>query len=124
MGEMFLDNHLPWDSIKKTEFEYYNEKLKDKVPELKKRSESRIKADSEYVKLQHKIELYNKYKNKKDLSLNEDTRWKEYKDEKLVSEDTDKLLDEEENVDGKDKKDTDPILNEAVNIAADLYLLS
>jgi len=121
MGEMFLDNHLPWDSIKKTDFEYYNEKLKDKVPELKKRSESRIKADPEYSKLLHKIELYNKYKNKKDLSLNEETRWKEYKEEKLVSEDTDKILDDEETPDGKNKKDADPILNEAVNIAADLY---
>ncbi len=123
MGEMFLDNHLPWDSIKKTDFEYYNEKLKDKVPELKKRSDSRVKTDAEYGKLLHKIELYNKYKNKKDLSLNEDTRWKEYKEEKLVSEDTDKLLDDEENVDGKSKKDADPILDEAVNIAADMYLL-
>ena len=76
--------------------------------------EARKKSDAIF-------ELFRKYKDKKEVSLNEEKRWKEYQDEKQVQEEADRLYRENSGTKEKDeKKQFDPELNEAVNIAADL----
>ena len=121
IGEMFMDNHLPWDTIKPVEFRKFKPEHIAKVPALAEASEKRIAASQEYQSLIRKIELFRKYKDKKEVSLNEEKRWKEYQDEKQVQEEADRLYRENSGTKEKDeKKQFDPELNEAVNIAADL----
>ena len=64
-----------------------------------------------------KLDAYDRYKERKTISLNEETRWKEYNDEKQVQEEADKIDDDAAYKDGK--KNNDIILKEAAHIAAD-----
>ncbi len=118
IGEMFLPHHLPWDSITPANRPGCNPELASLVPVLTARSAGRIAADPEYVKLKKEIALLRDRRERKTVSLNEKKRWAEYQEEKLVADHTDQMMDEE-------KRDAiDPVLGEAVNIAADLAELS
>ncbi len=119
IGEMFMDNHLPWDSIKPVPRDKFDPELTAKITDLKAASRSRVAANPEFAKLQKRIELFNKYKDKKEVSLNEEQRWKEYLEEKQVQEDSEKLYAEEAGVSSDDAV-VDPVLEEAANIAGDL----
>ena len=91
---------------------------------LKANSAKRIAASAEYGKLLRQIELYRKIRNRKNVSLNEMQRRQEYAAEKQLIEETEKIMEESgSSVSGKDKKSSDPVLSEAVNIAADLAQL-
>ncbi len=121
IGEMFLDHHLPWDSIAGVRRSNIQPGLPARIPVLARRSAARIAKDAEYQKLIGEIELYRVRRDRKSVSLKEDVRMKEYREEKAASERVDKAL--AESPEDKDKKTPDPVLNEAVNIAADLSLL-
>ncbi len=119
IGEMFMDNHLPWDTIKPVPFKKFNPEHIAKIPALTEASKARIATSPEYQNLLRKIELFRKYKDKKEVSLNEDARWREYQEEKQVQDESERLY--QEDSDGKvGKKQADPELDETVNIAADL----
>lgn len=121
VGEMFMDNHLPWDSIKPVRREIVNPGLASYLPALKAASAKRIAADPEYQTLLRRIELFKRYKDRKEVSLNEAKRWKEYREEKEIQEESERLYEEQAGVSGKsDSAKLDPVLNEAVNIAGDL----
>ncbi len=119
VGEMFMENHLPWDSIDPVNREFHFN-LSGMLPALRKKSAERIKKSPEYAKLLRRIELYKRYKQRNEISLNEAERWKDYQEEKQLSEAEDKALDEEPD---KTRKGPDPILNEATRIAADLAVM-
>ena len=125
IGEMYFDNHLPWDQTVAADFKPFDPKMKEKISTLKANSSKRISASPEYRKLLRQIELYRKIRNRKIVSLNEETRRKEYAAEKQLIEETEKIMEEPGNSTPAEKKSAspDPILNEAVNIAADLSLL-
>lgn len=121
IGEMFMDNHLPWDSIKPVRREMVNPGLPALLPALKAASEKRIAADPEYQTLLRRIDLFKRYKDRKEVSLNEAKRWKEYREEKEIQEASERLYEEQAGISGKsDAAKFDPVLTEAVRIAGDL----
>ena len=124
IGEMYFDNHLPWDSTKAAKYTLFDKKIMDKVAVLKSNSEKRIKNSSEYAKLFKQIDLYRKIRNRKTVSLNEAQRRREYTAEKQIIEETEKLTSQNstKNASGNSAA-FDPVLTEAVNIAADLSQL-
>jgi len=119
-GEIFLDNHLPWDSIRPVETIQWDADFDKKVAELKKLSGQRIANDPKYQAFIRQVELFRVIRDRKTLSLNEETRYAEFCREKQISEEAEKLM---EQTDDKNK-DGDVILKEAVNIAADLFRLN
>ena len=121
VGEMFLDNHLSWDSIPALKLETYNKNLTHQIPLLRKKSSLRIKKNPEYQKLLKQIETLKRYRDKKVLSLNEEKRWKEYSSEKEAADNTEKMLIKDDDKKKDDIKDC--ILDETVNIAADYILM-
>lgn len=124
LGEMYFDNHLPWDQTVAAAFKVFDPAMKDKIAVLKANSAKRIAASPEYGKLIRQIELYRKIRNRKIVSLNENTRRKEHSAEKQLIEETEKIMEESGNVSAEKKsKGSDPVLSEAVNIAADLAVL-
>ena len=124
IGEMFSDNHLPWDSIPAQSFRIYDPQMDQLLPDIRKHSAARIAADDAYRKLLKRSARLAEQVKTKSVSLNEEKRWKEYlADRQLgISEDED-----EENSEfrrrGRRKDAADPVLREAENIAADYYLL-
>ena len=124
LGEMYFDNHLPWDQTAAASFKVFDPALKGKIAVLKANSAQRIAASAEYGKLIRQIELYRKIRNRKVVSLNESKRRKEHADEKQLIEETEKIMEESGSVSaGKKSRASDPVLSEAVNIAADLAVL-
>ena len=121
IGEMFMNNHLPWDSVKPVKAGSYTPDFAAKVEKLRTASQARVAADPEYSAFRKKLEMYNKYKDKKSVSLNEEVRWKEYKEEKQLQDEAEKIY-LDRTADGK-KKNSDPVLDEAVNIASDFAAL-
>ena len=122
IGEMFLLNHLPWDSIKPVKNEKWDSELDKKIITLKKLSEKRISGNSEYQQLIRKTAIYRRIRDRKEISLNWKQRWEEYCKEKQVSEEVDKLAGEESST--EKNKTADPVLMEAVFIAADYCKIS
>ena len=122
IGEMFLLNHLPWDSIKPVENKKWDSELDKKIITLKKLSEKRISGNSEYQQLIRKTAIYRRIRDRKEISLNWKQRWEEYCKEKQVSEEVDKLAGEESST--EKNKTADPVLMEAVFIAADYCKIS
>ncbi len=121
IGEMFSDNHLPWDSIRAGDYSLSDKDLAKKIPLLAEASAKRIAADPEYKKLQKRIERLQKQLKKKSISLNEEKRWKEYVSEKEAMDMEEELA---EPAPKNDKKGigNDPVLKEAGEIAADLFI--
>ena len=121
VGELFNDNHLPWDAIKEVPHDIYDKNLEKDLPELKKNSAARIKNDVKYKVLKENIDLFNKYKDRTTVSLNEEKRWAEYLKEKKVFDEQEKLLPQEERSDSKKEKpeETDFLIDESINILYD-----
>ncbi len=116
MGEMFLDHHLPWDKVEPVKSAECDPKLEKKIPELRRRSAKRVAASKDFAVLQRKIKVYRSYRDRERLSLNEERRWREYRQEKSAEEADEKLSGTGNGGDD----DLDPVLDEAVNIASDL----
>ena len=121
VGELFMHFHLPWDSIDPAVRSGYYPQLESLIPILAERSAQRIAADSDYAELLKEIELIRQHRQKKEISLNEEVRIKEYEQEKAVLKSSEEALSEESTSGGKKSKD--PVLTETLNIAADLVEL-
>jgi hypothetical protein len=80
VGEENIPGALPWDTIRSAKYESMN-LVSRYVPELKKRSEARVAADPDFLYLAGIIERYKKSKEDKAVSMNEELRWKEKKEE-------------------------------------------
>ncbi|MBO7329495.1 MAG: carboxy terminal-processing peptidase [Lentisphaeria bacterium] len=121
VGEIFLNNHLPWDSIAPVnDLPVWDNKLHEKIAVLRKKSEARIAGNPRYQSFIRQIELYRKVRDRKKISLNEENRYAQYTREKMITEEAERLL----TAQGEEKKQNgDVVLNEAVNIAADLSCL-
>lgn len=121
VGEMFSENHLPWDSIAEQSYRYFDRNLPDKIPALRLASEKRVAEDPEYGRLIRRIEVFKEQNNKKIFSLNEQKRWDEYKRDKAEADLNAKAIKAATGEDEEDKtgEGGDPILDETLNIAAD-----
>jgi carboxyl-terminal processing protease len=117
---MYLNNHLPWDCITPVKINVWDNDLETKIAKLKENSAKRIAENANYQAFIRQIELYRTLRDRKIISLNVEERYAEYKREKQISEEAEKLLKEEKNA----KDAGDVILNEAICIAKDLYTLS
>ena len=121
IGEMFSDNHLPWDSIRPRAYRVWDAELPMRVDQLKKNSEARITASPDYQKLLSRIQRFKTQLGRKEISLNEEKRWKEYLEEKNA-QDADPAEELDEPLDTGSRRRgpaDDPILQEAATIAAD-----
>ena len=120
-GEKDLDYALEWDSITEQKHKVYDKNLGKKITILKKKSAQRIKDNSKFQKLKKELKRVEELKNKTSISLNEDTRWKEYKAEKDLEEQQTKIFKSAQNAnkDDADKNENDLQLNEAENILID-----
>ena len=80
VGEENIPGALPYDTIGSAKYEPMN-LVSRYVPELKKRSDARVAADPDFTYLAGVIERFKKSQVDKAISLNEDLRWKEKKEE-------------------------------------------
>lgn len=124
MGEDKLDYPLPWDKIAPVDYKTENPGLNVIdvfLPRLRKASETRIGASSEFQALLKDIERFEKISKAKTLSLNLETRWQKYLEEKKITEEQSVLfkLDNDDDDKGKDKKSKDLYLKETLNILND-----
>ncbi|MBO5792562.1 MAG: carboxy terminal-processing peptidase [Lentisphaeria bacterium] len=117
-GEMFLDNHLPWDSIDPVSRSSYISDIDDKIAVLKKRSAARIAASPEFKAINRRLLMFREHRKKKSVSLNEARRWKDYQQEKTIADAEEKELGLK---DENKKEKLDAAAKEAAAIAADLY---
>ena len=79
LGETSLDNALPWDTIGAAPYEKLN-CVQPFLPELKRRSASRVATDEDYAYVREDIEQVKKVMGDKTISLNERQRLKEVED--------------------------------------------
>ncbi len=125
-GEKFLDHALPWDTIPAREYPVC-ENIRKIIPELAKKSQERIAKSKDFELLAKDIEIYDKMKKEKTLSLNEEKRWKMYAEEKNLLEQQTSLMKMEEGDLEKvkdDKKQKDIYMDEAVNVVVDLIRMN
>lgn len=116
IGEMYMDNHLLWDSVPALNRICYDPNLKEKIAVLKNKSMQRISKNINYQRLIKRIELFRRYKNRKTVSLNEEERWNEYLQEKQIADEAEKA---QGNPEKKANNVEDSVLEETLAIAAD-----
>ena len=123
VGEMFLDNHLPWSEIPAAGVSSHDTDIDSHIKTLAMYSRKRIAESRDYIKFQRLISTYRRYRDREKMSLNENTRFKEYLAEAEVEKEAERLAAMEDE-DEKRSSSGDVILDEAVNIAADYALVS
>jgi carboxyl-terminal processing protease len=79
IGERSLDNALPYDTIRRADYEKFN-RVELYLPELKRRSEMRLASDRDFAYEREEIERYKKAIADKSVSLNEAERIREKKE--------------------------------------------
>ncbi len=131
-GESAEDNALPWDQITPTEFSDFPS-LTELVPTLVAKHKQRVVKDSEYQYLLRDISDFEQKRNRKEISLNETARLTERKinDQKLLDRENQRraaqglaLIKSLEEIESKESDvQPDPILNESLNILADMVKL-
>ena len=146
IGESSLPEALPWDQVKKVDYQMLLE-LQPLFPLLKKQHEQRVISNPDFRYIQETVARIDKQKSKKVLSLNYDKRFKEYQESRQEQLDIEnrrriakgeepfkniKELDDEEDVlglnehddeedDKEDKEGSDSytLLKESANILVD-----
>ena len=118
IGEMFLDNHLPWSSIEPATVGCHDANINENVRLLAAKSKLRVENNRDYIKFNRLISIYRRYRDRVQVSLNESKRYKEYLAEVEVEKEAERLSAGEDDEDNKSAKH-DVVLDEAANIAAD-----
>lgn len=123
IGESNLDHAMPWDYVNSIEHESFNDKIKESLPYLEKRTEERQNNSPAFKKLDNAIALYAKFSERKSVPLNEEKRWQMYLDEKKILDEqkdfTETILPAGMSADTSKVKDKDIYLNESLNIFVD-----
>jgi len=76
IGEDSLQNPLAWDTVATSHYKKLNW-VTPYLPELKKRSDSRVMMDADYTYLRGEVARFKKLQAEKSVSLNEEARLKE-----------------------------------------------
>ena len=79
VGEASLENPLQWDTIPAASYEKVN-RVEPYLAALRRNSEGRTSSDPDFVWVRHEIERFKKLQAEKSISLNEQVRLKEKKD--------------------------------------------
>ncbi|MBR2357805.1 MAG: carboxy terminal-processing peptidase [Lentisphaeria bacterium] len=127
VGEEYNDNHLPWSRIAPLTLTDRNLSgftgVKDDVlKELALSSRRRWQKDPILKRFAADVERFKKVRERKDVSLNEKQRLKEYYDEKAAADRVEELMLSGENSSKKASRQ-DPLLTETMNIAAEYVFL-
>ena len=85
VGEASLENPLAWDTIESAKYEKLN-RIQPILSEVRKRSAARVAADQDFGYLQEDIALFKKLMADKSVSLNEEVRLKEKKENEQRAE--------------------------------------
>lgn len=121
IGEDSLEHAMPWDSVDSVKYDTMDKEISSVLSILRQNSKTRLEHNPGFKNLDVAIDLYQKIKNKKSVSLNEKKRWTDYQDEMKIldkqKELSDSVLTAILNTDTGTKKDI--YLDESVNILAD-----
>src|SRR5207244_593930 len=79
VGEASLPNALAWDTVPTAKYEPVNF-IPPVLPELRRLSDARLEKDKDFAFIREEIERYKKAKDDKSVSMNEEERWKEKKE--------------------------------------------
>ncbi len=85
LGEGSLPGAMPWDTIPSAKFEPVNY-IAPHLDELRKRTTARVATDKDYDFIRAEIERYKKIKEDKSVSMNEEKRRQEMKDNEARAE--------------------------------------
>lgn len=85
VGEASLTNALAWDTIPRADFEPVNA-VAPYLGELRNRSTERVEQDKDFTLIKEEIDRYKKVKEEKSVSMNEEERFKEKKDNEARAE--------------------------------------
>ena len=121
VGEMYMDNHLPWSQIKPKSVDSYDNDIEKNIKTLSELSSKRIAANRDYIKYKRVIATYCRYRDREKISLNEEKRYKEYLTEAEVEKEAERLAAQDD--DEKREKTADVVLDEAAHIAADYAMI-
>lgn len=114
IGEEFLPNALPWSQVRSAWYRPWSESVKAFIPELQARSASRMSNNPAFTAFMTQRDRINRRMENPEISLRLSDRVQEIAAEKELE-----TLQEETTGSGEAEKD-DPILDEALNILADL----
>ncbi|WP_437203246.1 carboxy terminal-processing peptidase [Planctomicrobium sp. SH664] len=122
LGEEFLDNALPFDAIPAAKYSPNRSVDAETIALLKRNSESRVAANSDFQQIKGAISRYEARKSRTALPLNEDKARAERKADEQAKKHEEKALEDEE---AETPKPDGPIFpvgaynNEVLNIALD-----
>lgn len=85
VGEVSLENALPWDTIEAAEFRPVN-RVAPYLEDLKSKSTRRVESSKDYAYVKEDIERFDKLRKDKSVSMNEEQRLKEKDDLKKIEE--------------------------------------
>ena len=106
IGEDSLDNALAFDRIGHAGYRPYSSYLNDNMKEeLSDRSAARIQADSDFARVNKAIGRYEERKNRKMISLNEETLRHEEEEIKREQEEQEEMIKKASGVDDDEDKD-------------------
>ena len=106
IGEDSLDNALAFDRIGHAGYRPYSSYLNDNMKEeLSDRSATRIQADSDFARVNKAIGRYEQRKNRKMISLNEETLRHEEEEIKREQEEQEEMIKKASGVDDDEDKD-------------------
>ncbi|MGD9873153.1 MAG: carboxy terminal-processing peptidase [Kiritimatiellia bacterium] len=125
VGEEYLPHALPWSLIKPANFSRFDH-LQNILPDLKKRSEERREKDSRYAAYRELLTYLGEKQASKEISLKLEDRLAMARHDDEMSAYLNKALrGDEEEEDPEDEEDkADLILDETLQILADLITLS
>ncbi|MCA9078297.1 MAG: carboxy terminal-processing peptidase [Planctomycetaceae bacterium] len=95
VGEMYLDNALPFEHIPEADFVADRKVNEDLTSALRKASADRVANDKDFAKVQEAIRRYLERKNRKTVSLNEEVLRQEREEAEKLADATDSELDPE-----------------------------
>lgn len=126
VGEKYAENHLPWRKITAAEFERgsfsgYKPVTAGMIARLNAGSQQRLKKSPLWKRMRQDVARFKAIRERKDVSLNEKKRLKEYYDEKSAADQLEKIMETDDRK--KKKSEKDILLNETLNIAAELQTL-
>ena len=128
IGEVYSDNHLPWnriDAVPLTQenlsgFRPVDAAVKDQLLTNMRR---RWQKQPHLLALQKEIERFKTIRNRREVSLNEAQRLKEYYDEKAAADQMEKLIENQDKTTNKKSAGKDVLLQETLRIAAEYSTL-
>lgn len=121
LGEDKLPHAMLWDKIEPAPYIPLRTGIPQCLPFLRDASAKRLEKNQDFISLKKDMETYRRIRDKKEVVLDLEKRWKEYQEEKKLLEEQEKLMklnEEDEKSSGK-KKGSDLYLMETLEIMKD-----